>query len=115
MAKRGLIASAHFGTEQASLETIVGVPDGNLKTWDFGNLLRLGSRHRSTILGTGMPKSTSKSKPALDTLVESVTRIRAEAKERMSEDEFRQVEEKFHQLANKVRASRPRQPASLSG
>jgi DNA-binding MarR family transcriptional regulator len=55
-----------------------------------------------------MAKSVPKSKPALATLVESVTRIRAEAKERMSEDEFRQVEEKFHQLANKVRASRGR-------
>jgi hypothetical protein len=55
-----------------------------------------------------MAKSVPKSKSALDTLVESVTRIRAEAKERMSEDEFRQVEEKFHQLANKVRASRGR-------
>jgi hypothetical protein len=56
----------------------------------------------------GMPKSPSKAKAALDTLVDSVTRIRAEAKERMSEEEFRQVEEKFHQLANKVRASRGR-------
>jgi len=55
-----------------------------------------------------MAKAAPKSKSALDTLIDSVTRIRAEAKERMSEDEFRQVEEKFHQLANKVRASRGR-------
>jgi hypothetical protein len=55
-----------------------------------------------------MPKSASKSKSALDTLIESVTRIRAEGKERMSEDEFRQADEKVHQLANKVRASRGR-------
>jgi CII-binding regulator of phage lambda lysogenization HflD len=55
-----------------------------------------------------MAKSGSKSKSAFDTLVESVTRIRAEAKERVSEDEFRQMEEKVHQLANKVRASRGR-------
>jgi len=55
-----------------------------------------------------MAKAAPKSKSALDTLIDSVTRIRAEAKERMSEGEFRQVEEKFHQLANKVRASRGR-------
>lgn len=55
-----------------------------------------------------MAKSASKSQSALDTLIESVTRIRAEAKERMSEDEFRQADEKVHQLANKVRASRGR-------
>jgi hypothetical protein len=55
-----------------------------------------------------MPKSAPKPKSALDTLIDSVSRIRAEAKERMSDDEFRQVEERFHQLANKVRASRAR-------
>ncbi len=44
----------------------------------------------------------------MDTLIESVTRMRAEARERMSEDEFRQADEKVHQLANKVRASRGR-------
>ncbi len=55
-----------------------------------------------------MAKAAHKSKSALDTLIESVTRIRAEARERMSEDEFRQADEKVHQLANKVRASRGR-------
>jgi len=55
-----------------------------------------------------MSKSPPKPKSPLDTLIDSVSRIRAEAKERMSEDEFREVEEKFHQLANKVRASRAR-------
>jgi len=55
-----------------------------------------------------MGKPASKSKSAFDSLVESVTRVRNEAKERMSEDEFRQADEKFHQLANKVRASRGR-------
>lgn len=44
----------------------------------------------------------------MDTLVESFTRLRDEAKERMSEDEFRKADEEFHQLANKVRASRGR-------
>jgi hypothetical protein len=55
-----------------------------------------------------MAKSAPKSKSAFDTLVESVTRLRAEAKERMSEEEFRQADEKVHQLANEVRASRGR-------
>jgi hypothetical protein len=55
-----------------------------------------------------MAKASPKSKSALDTLVESVTRIRNEARERMSDDEFRQADEKVHQLANKVRASRGR-------
>lgn len=55
-----------------------------------------------------MAKTAPKSKSALDTLIDSVTRVRAEARDRMSEDEFRQVEEKVHQLANKVRASRGR-------
>ena len=44
----------------------------------------------------------------MDTLVESVTRLRSEAKDRMPDEEFRQADEKFHQLANKIRASRGR-------
>ena len=55
-----------------------------------------------------MPKAAPKSKSALDTLVQSFTRLRDEAKDRMSEDEFREAEKKFHELANKVRASRGR-------
>jgi len=55
-----------------------------------------------------MAKAAPKSKSAMDTLIDSVARIRAEAKERMSEEEFRQAEKKFHELANKVRASRGR-------
>lgn len=55
-----------------------------------------------------MPKAAPKTKSSRDLLIESVNRIRDEARERMSDDEFRQVEEKVHQLANKVRASRGR-------
>ncbi len=55
-----------------------------------------------------MAKATTKSKSAMDALIESVSRIRAEAKERMSEEDFRQADERVHQLANKVRASRGR-------
>jgi hypothetical protein len=42
----------------------------------------------------------------MDTLIESVTRLREDAKERMSDEDLRRADEKFHQLANKVRASR---------
>jgi PHD/YefM family antitoxin component YafN of YafNO toxin-antitoxin module len=55
-----------------------------------------------------MAKAATKAKSARETLIESVTRIREEARRRMSEDEFREVEEKVHELANKVRASRGR-------
>ena len=53
-----------------------------------------------------MAKAAPKSKSAMDTLIESVTRLRDNAKGRMSDEELRQADEKFHQLANKVRASR---------
>ena len=44
----------------------------------------------------------------MDTLVDAFDRLREEARQRLSEDEFRQADEKFHELANKVRASRGR-------
>ena len=44
----------------------------------------------------------------MDLLIDSVMRLRDEARERMSEDEFRQADEKVHQIADKVRASRGR-------
>jgi len=40
----------------------------------------------------------------MDTLVEMVSRIRSEARERMSAEEFRQAEEEFDEIVNKVRA-----------
>jgi hypothetical protein len=55
-----------------------------------------------------MPKPAAKPKSALDTLIESVSRLRSEAKEQMSEAEFREMEDRVHQLANRVRASRGR-------
>jgi len=55
-----------------------------------------------------MPKAAAKPKSARETLMETVTRIREEARQRMSEDEFRQVEDEVHELANKIRASRGR-------
>jgi hypothetical protein len=55
-----------------------------------------------------MAKLSPKPKTAMDTLIDSFTRLRTEAKERMSEEEFRQADQKFNQLANKVRASRGR-------
>lgn len=44
----------------------------------------------------------------METLVDSFTRLHEEARQRMSEEEFRQADDKFHELANKVRASRGR-------
>jgi len=55
-----------------------------------------------------MPRSAPKSKSALDTLIDSVSRIRTEARERMSQEEFRRAEKKFDEIVNKVRASRGR-------
>jgi hypothetical protein len=51
----------------------------------------------------------------MDKLVESFTRLRAEAKERMSDEEFRRAEEGFHRIAARVRARRKRALASLRG
>jgi hypothetical protein len=59
-----------------------------------------------------MPKSAPKSKSAMDTLVDSFSELVAEAKERMSDEEFRQAEQKFDEIVNKVRASRGRRRES---
>jgi outer membrane protein assembly factor BamD (BamD/ComL family) len=58
--------------------------------------------------GFVMAKAASKSKSALDTLIQSVSLLRSEAKERMSKEEFRQAEEKFDEVVSRVRASRGR-------
>jgi hypothetical protein len=50
--------------------------------------------------------SRPKSKSAMDKLIESFLKLRAEAKERMSEEEFREADRKFNELARKVRARR---------
>ena len=44
----------------------------------------------------------------METLVDSFSELVAEAKERMSDEEFRQAEQKFDEIINKVRASRGR-------
>jgi len=44
----------------------------------------------------------------MDKLVDSFLKLRAEAKERMSEEEFREADRQFHELARKVRARRRR-------
>jgi len=53
-----------------------------------------------------MAKAAPKPKAAMDTLIDSFSRIVSEAKERMSDEEFRQAEEKVEAVVNKVRASR---------
>jgi hypothetical protein len=55
-----------------------------------------------------MQKSVPKPKSAMDTLVEAFLDLRADAKERMSEEEFREVERKFDELVRKIRARRRR-------
>lgn len=55
-----------------------------------------------------MAKLTPKSKSPMETLVDSFSRIVSEAKERMSDEEFRQAEKKFDEVVTKVRASRGR-------
>jgi hypothetical protein len=80
----------------------------NQRDDDLWNAFTIGFAPGVNYTELHMVKAVSKSKSALDTLVESVTRLRNEAKERMSEAEFREADEKFHQLANKVRASRGR-------
>jgi len=62
-----------------------------------------------------MAKSPPKSKSAMDKLVESFSRLRAEAKERMSDEEFRWAEEGVDQIVARVRARRRRLLASLRG
>ncbi len=55
-----------------------------------------------------MAKSASKSKSAMDTLVDSFSDLVDEAKERMSPAEFRRAEKEFDEIIDKVksRASR---------
>jgi hypothetical protein len=65
----------------------------------MGFLLRVGYTEAV------MLQAASKSKSARDMLIESLIRLRAEAKERMAEAEFRKMEDQVHELANKVRAS----------
>lgn len=55
-----------------------------------------------------MAKAAPNSKSAMDALIDSVSRIRSEAKEQMSEEEFRQAEKKFDEVVSRVRASRGR-------
>jgi outer membrane protein assembly factor BamD (BamD/ComL family) len=53
-----------------------------------------------------MSKPAPKSKSAMDKLVDSFSELVAEAKERMSDEEFRQAEKKFDEIISRVRASR---------
>ena len=55
-----------------------------------------------------MPKSATKSKSAMDTLVDSFSDLVPDAEKRMSPEEFRQAEKKFDEIIDKVRASRGR-------
>ena len=62
-----------------------------------------------------MLKPAAKSESATDKLVESFIRLRAEAMERMSDEEFRRAEEGFDRIVARVRVRRGRLLASLRG
>jgi hypothetical protein len=51
-----------------------------------------------------MPKAASKPKSAMDTLVDSFSDLVADAKKRMSPEEFRQAEKEFDEIVDKARA-----------
>jgi hypothetical protein len=51
-----------------------------------------------------MAKSASKKKSAMDALVDSFGDLVAEAKERMSPEEFRKAEKEFDEIIDNVRA-----------
>jgi len=51
-----------------------------------------------------MRKAGAKTKSAFETLVESFSRLRDEAKERMSPEEFQQAEKKFDEIVDHVKA-----------
>lgn len=51
-----------------------------------------------------MAKSASRKKSAMETLVDSFSDLVAEAKERMSPEEFRQAEKEFDKIIDNVRA-----------
>lgn len=80
---------------------------GNLSEYDLGNV-RISRFLGCNKLYLVVAKPVPKSKSAMDTLVDSFTELVAEAKARMSEEEFRQAEKKFDEIVNRVRASRGR-------
>jgi hypothetical protein len=51
-----------------------------------------------------MAKAAPKSKTAMDTLVDSFSDLVADAKKRMSPEEFRRAEKEFDQIVDKARA-----------
>ena len=51
-----------------------------------------------------MPKAASKPKSAMDTLVDSFSDLVADAKKRMSPEEFRRAEKEFDEIVDKARA-----------
>jgi hypothetical protein len=51
-----------------------------------------------------MPKSASKPKSAMDTLVDSFSDLVEEAKGHMSPAKFRQADKEFDEIVNKARA-----------
>jgi hypothetical protein len=59
-----------------------------------------------------MAKPLPNSNSAMEKLVESFLELRAEAKERMSAEGFREAEQNFDKLVRKIRARRRRKTQS---
>jgi hypothetical protein len=54
-----------------------------------------------------MAKTAPKSKSAMESLADSFSDLVADAKQRMSPEEFHQVEKEFDKIVDKVRARAP--------
>ena len=74
----------------------------------MGTSETIGFAAKVNYTGLVMAKS-AKSTPAMDKLVDSFKRVVSEAKECMTDEEFKQAEKKFDEVVNKVRAARGRQ------
>jgi hypothetical protein len=57
----------------------------------------------------GMAKPKAKPKSAMDVMVDSLMRLRAEARKRMTPKEFDEADRQVHELAGRVRARAARQ------
>jgi hypothetical protein len=59
-------------------------------------------------------KAANKKKPAMDVLISSFMRLREEARQRMTPEEFEEAVREFHSLADKVRKRAGARPKSLA-
>jgi hypothetical protein len=77
---------------------------GNLRAHHFGNIEYLGFSRAVNYTYLVMAKSAPKPKSAMDTLVDSFSDLVADAKKRMSPEEFRRAEKEFDEIVDKAKA-----------